>query len=166
MAYGGFEEDRATLKYRCPAAHYGLECAGRGSCPVGASVRIGLEEDRRVFTPLARSSYAWKRAYAKRTAVERVNGRLDVSFGFERHFIRGLPWEAEKNLARLAAQWAEKINKRIMELESQAEALMKEEIATVRTLLAQLPDKAPSLETARNELARMKEGLSGEESCR
>lgn len=90
MAYGGFEEDRATLKYRCPAAHYGLECAGRGSCPVGASVRIGLEEDRRVFTPLARSSYAWKRAYAKRTAVERVNGRLDVSFGFERHFIRGL----------------------------------------------------------------------------
>jgi len=46
--------------------------------------------DRRLFTPLARSSYAWKRVYAKRTAVERVNSRLDVSFGFERHFIRGL----------------------------------------------------------------------------
>ncbi len=26
----------------------------------------------------------------QRTAVERVNSRLDVSFGFERHFIRGL----------------------------------------------------------------------------
>ena len=53
-------------------------------------MRIKLEEDRRVFTPLARSSYAWQKTYDKRTAVERVNSRLDVSFGFERHFIRGL----------------------------------------------------------------------------
>ena len=90
MAYGGFEASRGTLKYRCPASHYGLECAGKGHCPVRGAVRIPLEEDRRVFTPLARSSYAWKAAYKKRTAVERVNGRLDVSFGFERHFIRGL----------------------------------------------------------------------------
>ncbi len=28
--------------------------------------------------------------YAKRTSVERVNGRLDESFGFEKHYIRGL----------------------------------------------------------------------------
>ena len=28
--------------------------------------------------------------YNKRTAVERVNSRLDVSFGFEQHYIRGL----------------------------------------------------------------------------
>jgi len=39
---------------------------------------------------LARSSYALARAYRKRTSVERVNSRLDVSFGFEHHFIRGL----------------------------------------------------------------------------
>jgi len=90
MAYGGFEKDRGTLKYRCPAAHYGLECAGRERCAVAQAVRIALKEDRRVFTPVARSSYAWKTLYKKRTAVERVNGRLDVSFGFERHFIRGL----------------------------------------------------------------------------
>lgn len=30
------------------------------------------------------------RCYDKRTAVERVNSRLDTSFGFERHTIRGL----------------------------------------------------------------------------
>ena len=89
MAYGGFEKDRETLKYRCPAIHYGLDCAGRSRCGVVGSVRIPLAVDRRLFTPLARSSYAWKRVYAKRTAVERVNSRLDVSFGFERHFIRG-----------------------------------------------------------------------------
>lgn len=89
MAYGGFEKDRGTLKYRCPALHYGGSCAGMKRCMVGRSVRIPMSEDRRVFTPMARSSYAWKTAYNQRSAVERVNSRLDVSFGFERHFLRG-----------------------------------------------------------------------------
>ena len=90
MAYGGFEADRKTLKYRCPAQQYGLDCKGCKRCPVRGAVRIKLSEDRRVFTPLARSSYRWKTLYKKRTSVERVNSRLDVSFGFEQHFIRGL----------------------------------------------------------------------------
>ena len=90
MAYGGFEADRQALKYRCPAVHYGVECKGRRRCPIRRAVRIPLAENRRVFTPLARSSYAWKRAYKRRTSAERVNSRLDVSFGFEEHFIRGL----------------------------------------------------------------------------
>lgn len=90
MAFGGFEKDRETLKYRCPAAHYAVDCSYWKACAVRGGVRISLDEDRRIFTPLARSSYAWKRIYKKRTSVERVNGRLDVSFGFERHFIRGL----------------------------------------------------------------------------
>jgi hypothetical protein len=89
MAYAGFEAKRRTLKYRCPALHYGLPCQSVTCCPVRGAVRVKLSEDRRVFTPLARSSYAWQRAYARRTAAERVNSRLDVSFGFERHFVRG-----------------------------------------------------------------------------
>ena len=90
MAYGGFEQDRNTLKYRCPAQHYGLECKGMQACPVGQALRIPLATDRRIFVPIARSSYKWERAYAQRTAVERVNSRLDRVFGFEEHFIRGL----------------------------------------------------------------------------
>jgi hypothetical protein len=90
MAYGGFEKDRQTLKYRCPAKHYGYGCSGERWCEVGTAVRIPLAENRRVFTPLARSSNRWETVYKKRTAVERVNSRLDVSFGFERHYIRGL----------------------------------------------------------------------------
>ena len=89
MAYGGFEKDRQALKYRCPALHYGVACKGCTRCPVRGGVRIKLSQDRRVFTPLARSSYRWKQVYKKRTAVERVNSRLDVSFCFEQHFIRG-----------------------------------------------------------------------------
>jgi hypothetical protein len=90
MAYGGFEADRGSLKYRCPAEHYGCKCHWHGQCAVKGAVRIKLAQDRRVFTPLARSSYKWRDLYKKRTAVERVNSRLDVSYGFERHFIRGL----------------------------------------------------------------------------
>ena len=53
-------------------------------------MRIPLQEDRRVFAPLARSSLKGERCYDRRTAVERVNSRLDVSFGFEKHTIRRL----------------------------------------------------------------------------
>ena len=89
MAYGGFEKDRETLKYICPAQAYGISCAGCKKCPVKRSIRIDINLDRRIFTPIARSSYAWQREYDRRTAVERVNSRIDVSFGFENHYIRG-----------------------------------------------------------------------------
>lgn len=91
MSYGGFEKDRGTLKYICPALAFGVECKGAARCPIyNKSIRIPLEEDRRIFTPVARSSYKWETLYDKRTSVERVNSRIDVSFGFERHYIRGL----------------------------------------------------------------------------
>jgi len=90
MAYGGFEKSRETLKYLSPCKHYGIECKGEKDCPLAKSIRIPLSEDKRRFTPVARSSYKWDREYDKRTAVERVNSRLDMSYGFENHTIRGL----------------------------------------------------------------------------
>jgi hypothetical protein len=90
MSYGGFEKDRMALKYICPVKAYGLTCLGSDECGHAMkSERVSLEIDRRIFTPVSRSSYAWERGYKRRTAVERVNSRLDVSFGFEKHFIRG-----------------------------------------------------------------------------
>lgn len=90
MSVGGFEKDRMTLKKICPVESYGVECKSYGRCPVNYSIRIELETDRRIFTPVDRASHKWQRLYDKRTAVERVNSRLDVSFGFERHYIRGM----------------------------------------------------------------------------
>jgi hypothetical protein len=99
MTFVGFEADRMTLKYRCPAAANGFECRGRAECealaPVGVgefgrTVRVPLEIDRRIFTPIARPTGKWDTAYARRTAVERVNSRIDRVLGFELHFIRGL----------------------------------------------------------------------------
>lgn len=90
MINGGFEKDRNTLKKLCPAKQYGITCEGALDCPVQQGIRISLDENRRLFTPIDRASYKWKREYNKRTAVERVNSRLDVSFGFENHTVRGL----------------------------------------------------------------------------
>jgi hypothetical protein len=95
MAYSGFEKDRDTLKYRCPATAYGIECKGLKLCSKSVSkygrvVRVSLSLDRRLFVPVARSSYKWRHEYKKRTGVERVNSRLDVSFGFEKHTTRGM----------------------------------------------------------------------------
>ena len=98
MAFQGFEAARGTLKYRCPAAAYGLDCAGREAClrdagskagDYGRVVRVDLQaRDRRMFTPTPWGSPSWKRGYARRGALERINARLDNSFGFERHFVR------------------------------------------------------------------------------
>lgn len=52
--------------------------------------RIKCAEDRRIFTPVARNSHKWRRLYKKRTGVERINGRIDRDYQFERHTIRGL----------------------------------------------------------------------------
>ena len=99
MAFQGFESDRGALKYRCPAAAYGFRCQGRAQCYRGAGVqdsaygrvvRIALEDqDRRIFTPTPWGSPSWRRGYKRRTALERINSRVDSSFGFENHFIRG-----------------------------------------------------------------------------
>jgi hypothetical protein len=90
MAFAGLEAERGSLKYRCPAMQKGISCAGYDRCKLHAGMRIPLEQDRRIFTPLARNTPSWERSYKRRSAVERVNSRLDQSFGFERHFIRGL----------------------------------------------------------------------------
>lgn len=90
MSNGGFEAGRQCLKKRCPARFAGVSCAGQNACPVAQGIRIPLKTERRIFTPIDRPSPQWAREYDRRTAVERVNSRLDVSFGFELHTIRGL----------------------------------------------------------------------------
>lgn len=97
LCFAGFEHDRRTLKYRCPAAACGIDCRGRKDCErladvgsFGRVVRVPLDLDRRIFTPIARGTPKWKKAYNRRTAVERVNSRIDQVLGFEQHTIRGL----------------------------------------------------------------------------
>ena len=81
MSYGGFERDRQTLKYRCPAKEFGRECKGKDSCPVKGSIRVPLSEERRIFTPLARSSYSWGTLYKKRTRWSGLTSGLMFRLG-------------------------------------------------------------------------------------
>ena len=118
MANGGFEKDRETLKKVCPAKQYGIECKGKDKCPLVQGIRIPLKIDRRKYTPIDRSSYKWAKEYKKRTSVERVNSRLDVSFGFENHTIRGLEKMKAKCMLALCTMLAMalgRINEKQME---------------------------------------------------
>ena len=49
-----------------------------------------MSEDRRIFVPTPHGSPRWHWGYNRHTALERINNRIDNSFGFERHFIRGM----------------------------------------------------------------------------
>jgi hypothetical protein len=88
MAPNGYEARRDSVRFKCPAKAYGRKCAEQEKCRC-KNIRIALSTEPRIFTQVQRESHKWKRYYKKRTAVERVNSRLDVSFGFEERQIRG-----------------------------------------------------------------------------
>lgn len=78
LNYAGYDKNTESLRYKFPPQIESKKI-----------FRVKLDEDRRVFTPIARDSKKWKREYKKRTSVERENGRLDRDYGFEIHTIRG-----------------------------------------------------------------------------
>lgn len=93
MSYIGYEPERETLKYRCPAKHEGWTCPMSDVCNAGKSygmtVRVPREIDLRRFPSLPRSTKKFERLYKGRTAVERVNGRLKVFWGVDDGNVRG-----------------------------------------------------------------------------
>jgi hypothetical protein len=90
MRFAGYESERDTLRMKCPAVMYGINCSEAATCTHCKNIRIPLSVDERIFTQVARSSYKWQRLYNQRTSVERVFSRLDVSFGFEEKKLRGI----------------------------------------------------------------------------
>jgi hypothetical protein len=93
MAYIGYEPQRETLKYRCPAKHEGWACPMSEICNAGKSygltVRVPRAIDLRRFPALPRATKKFERLYKGRTAVERVNGRLKVFWGVDDGNITG-----------------------------------------------------------------------------
>jgi hypothetical protein len=93
MAYIGYEPERETLKYRCPAKHEGWECPMSKVCNAGKSygktVRVDREVDLRRFPSLPRATKKFERMYKGRTSVERVNARLKVFWGVDDGNVTG-----------------------------------------------------------------------------
>jgi hypothetical protein len=87
MAYIGYEPERETLKYRCPAKHEDWDCPMSKICNAGKSygktVRVDRQLDPRRFPSLPRATKKFERMYKGRTSVERVNARLKVFWGVE-----------------------------------------------------------------------------------
>jgi hypothetical protein len=93
MAFIGYEKDRGTLKYRCPARHDGFTCPNDERCNAGKSygliVRVPCEIDLRRFPPIPRATLQFERRYKGRTAVERVNARMKIFWGVDDGNITG-----------------------------------------------------------------------------
>jgi len=68
------------------------------------------------------------------------------------HFRKRIIWEAEKNLSRLASQWADAVNVSIDDLARQAMAFVSEELATIESLVAGAEDRSPEIRDALEEL--------------
>jgi hypothetical protein len=87
MACIGYEKDRGTVKYRCPAKHADLPCPSMEKCNEGKKyglvVRVKCEEDLRRFPAIGRATKQFERRYKGRTAVERVNARLKIFWGVD-----------------------------------------------------------------------------------
>ena len=82
---GGFFSPTADGATACERS------AGGQPGAYGRIVRIALHEhDRRIFTLTPYGSPSWKRGHRRRSALERINSRLDHRYEFEQHFIRGL----------------------------------------------------------------------------
>jgi hypothetical protein len=93
MAYVGYEKDRETLKYRCPAKHEGWSCPSEARCNEGREygmiVRVDREVDLRRFPPIPRATREFEKRYKGRTAVERVNARTKIFWGVDDGNVTG-----------------------------------------------------------------------------
>ena len=72
---------------------------------------------------------------------------------FERHFLKLLPWEAEKSLSRLANQWAEAGQASLQGLVAQALDFMRQELSTLESLTLGVEDHRADLQEALRTLA-------------
>jgi hypothetical protein len=93
MSYIGYEPQRQTIKYRCPARHEGWTCPSAAVCNAGKeygkTVRVDCTADLRRFPPIPRATKKFERLYRGRTSVERVNARLKIFWGADDGNITG-----------------------------------------------------------------------------
>jgi hypothetical protein len=93
MSYVGYEKDRGTVKYRCPARHEDWDCPSDERCNTGRewglTARLPCERDLRRFPPIPRATKEFERLYKGRTAVERVNARLKIFWGADDGNVTG-----------------------------------------------------------------------------
>jgi GTP-binding protein EngB required for normal cell division len=69
-----------------------------------------------------------------------------------KHFLGRIPYEIEKNLSRLASQWTDRINAAILRMQREAEKSVRDQIATVESLLSRTQSEAEGIRSALEEI--------------
>jgi GTP-binding protein EngB required for normal cell division len=79
-----------------------------------------------------------------------------------RHFLRRVPWEVEKNLSRVAAQWADAVDDSIDGLFRDATAFLEREVGTIAGLIgdADAANRLGEIRGALRELAALESAVS------
>jgi hypothetical protein len=80
-----------------------------------------------------------------------------------RHFLRRLPWEAEKNLSRVAAQWADAVGGVIDGLVRDASGFLDRELSTIEGLVGASDSagaRAEEIRVALEELSSLESAIS------
>jgi GTP-binding protein EngB required for normal cell division len=77
-----------------------------------------------------------------------------------RHFRKQNAWEVEKNLSRLASQWADAVNESIAGLSRQSLEFMRDELATIQSLVENAHDRRVEIGKALAELDDREAALS------
>jgi hypothetical protein len=77
-----------------------------------------------------------------------------------RHCLKLIPWEAEKNLSRLSAQWADAVNASIEAIARQSLDFVRDEIATVARLVSEEGDRRAEIAASLETLGELEAGLT------
>jgi len=80
-----------------------------------------------------------------------------------RHFLRRIPWETEKNLSRVAAQWADAVGAVIDGLAREAADFLERELATIEGLVGSAGgsgSRGEGIRAALSELAELESAIS------
>ncbi|HET6489725.1 MAG TPA: dynamin family protein [Syntrophales bacterium] len=80
---------------------------------------------------------------------------------FEKRFVEKIPWEVETNINRLAAQWEERINAAIDGMHKQAVHHVKDETATIESLLYGARGRTEEIRQMIAELQSISDSLAG-----
>ncbi len=91
MKFWGTDSKRYRIKWRCPKYKNLDSCDFKESCSSSSYGKVRytrLDKDLRLFTKTPRGSKAWKKAFARRSSVERSLKRLLVDYRIESFRVR------------------------------------------------------------------------------
>lgn len=78
----------------------------------------------------------------------------------QRHFLQRIPWEAEKNLSRVAAQWADAVGGVIDVLSRDASEFLDRELSTIEGLIGAPASRKEEIRGALAEIAALESAIS------